>query len=393
MNRFLLVHYGEIGLKGSNKDYFVNKLRTFLKLKLEQRFRQNFVIKHSLGRLITKLPDDFVEDEYVALLSKVFGVKNFKFCFEGEVDIKGISDQIWDNFPKDFIHAEKLETFRVTCKRSMSLPFKSTEAEREIGSLILSNGLDMRVNLKNPELTVDVEFFNDHGYFSFVKYQGVGGFPPNSQSKLVSLLSSGFDSPVAAYLMMKRGARVIFVHFHGYPYTDKDEMEQVKDLVKILSDFQLDTKLYLIPFGHVQRSIATNVGVPARIRTVLYRRMMLRIAEEVAHKEQAKGLVTGDSYGQVASQTPENIFAIHDASKIPLLQPLISFDKEDIIKIAEKIGTSEISALPCKDTCTMFTPKTPEIKAKISELRQCESLLDIDGFVKSSLEKSELVNF
>lgn len=392
MKRFLIIHYAEIGLKGANKDYFVGKLNSFVKLRLEKKFRKTFVVKHSLGRLMTLLHENFEEAEYVEILKRIPGVKNFKFCYEADLLLDKLAEEVWRNLPNSFLEAGNGEhSFKVSVKRSMTLPFKSFEAERDIGAVLLEKGLNMRVSLKSPDFVVDIEFFNDHGYFSFKKYSGIGGFPPASQSKLVAMISSGFDSPVAAYMMMRRGARVIFVHFHGYPYTDKDEIAQVKDLVKILSEYQLNTKLYLVPFGKIQRSIATNLDVPARYRTVLYRRTMLRIAQEIAHKEQAKGLITGDSYGQVASQTPENIFAIHQASIIPLFQPLIGFDKEEITQLAEKIGTYDISKLPCKDTCTMFMPKSPEIRAKISEVKKFEESLPIDDFVSEAMAGLEQI--
>ncbi len=390
MKRVLIVHYGEIGLKKANKDYFVKKLQKSIKMRLEQKFRETFSVRYTLGRILVVLSDKFVEAEYVEVLRKIFGVKNYKFTYVGSTEVKKLEKQIWDNMP-DF--EDRPGTFRVKVKRSMILPYKSAEAEREIGAYLIDSGIDMKVKLKGPEFTSDVELFNNIGYFSYKTYRGQGGLSPNSQSKLVSLISSGIDSPVASYQMMRRGARVIFVHFHGYPYTDKDEMHQSKEIVEMLSEYQFDTKMYLIPFGEIQKTIATNSDVPAKIRTVLYRRLMLRIAESIAKKERAKGLVTGDNFGQVASQTPENMFAIHEASSIPLYQPLISLDKEDVIRIAEKLGTFEISKLPCKDSCSMFMPKHPELKANIYDLRKIEENLPIDDWVASSVESGEIVYF
>lgn len=359
-------------------------------MRLEKKFRETFSVKYTLGRLLVELPEKFKEDEYVDVLSKIFGIKNFKFTYIGSTKVNKIGAQIWENMPK---FEKKPNDFRVKVKRSMDLPYKSIEAEREIGAILLENGIDMKVKLKNPEFVADVELFNDNGYFSYKTYRGQGGLSPNSQGKLVSLISSGIDSPVASFQMMRRGARVVFVHFHGYPYTDKDEMHQSKEIVGILSEYQFDTKMYLIPFGKIQKEIAVNSDVPAKVRTVLYRRLMLRIAESIAKKERAKGLITGDNYGQVASQTPENMFAIHEASSIPLFQPLISLDKEDIIRIAEEIETFEISKLPCKDSCSMFMPKHPELKANIYDLHKIEEHLPIDDWISNSIEESEIVYF
>ena len=376
-------------MKLGNKDYFVSRLMRNIKTKFKESFERNFFIEHTLDRFLIPLEDDFDEDKYISVLNKIFGIKNFSFVFVGSTDIEKLVEEIWTNLPEE-ICEEKTKTFRVKVKRSMKMPLNSMEMERKIGALLLERGLDMKVKLKNPDFVVTVEFFNEHGYFAFKKHGGAGGLSSGTQGKLVATISAGIDSPVAAYRMMRRGARIIFVHFHGYPYTDKDEMEQVKELVQILSKYQEGTKLYLVPFGFIQKSISTNLEVPARMRTLLYRRMMLRIAEKICFKERAKGIVTGDNFGQVASQTPENIFAIHDVTTIPLFQPLIGDDKEEIIEIAKKIGTFEISKLPCKESCTMFMPRSPELRANARDLLKYEESLPIDEWMQKAVKESEL---
>ncbi|MDA1060912.1 MAG: tRNA 4-thiouridine(8) synthase ThiI [bacterium] len=388
MKQFIIVHYGEIGLKKSNTDYFLKKLRKRLKMVLEKRFKRTFSIKHILRRFLIDLPEDFDRDQYIELLEKMFGIKNFKFVKVGSIDLNKLGEQIWRNLPK-----EEYKSFRVRVKRSMDLPYKSVEAERDLGAVMIDKGLDLPVKMKDAELEIDIEFFNDKAFLSFKKYTGPGGLSPNSQGKLISLISSGIDSPVASYMMMKRGARVVFAHFHSFPYSDTDEMEQVKDLVKILSEYQFDTKLYLIPFGKIQKVIATNLKIPGKVRTVIYRRIMLRIAEAISRKEKANGLVTGDSFGQVASQTPENMFAIHEVSHIPIFQPLIGFDKEDVVEYANKIGTFDISKLPCKDSCTMFMPRIPELRANVHDILEYEKDLPFDEWTATSLKDSEIIIF
>jgi thiamine biosynthesis protein ThiI len=369
----------------------VEKLRKKLKLILEKTFRQNFKITHSLGRIMVPLESGFDEALFVKKIKNVFGIKYFRFVYEGDMDINVLGSQIWASYQDDFV--EKAENFRVKVKRSMNLSYSSLEAEQKIGAVLLEKGIVLKVKMKNPDLEVNVEFFNDHGYFSFKKYQGQGGLSPGSQGKLISLLSSGIDSPVAAFRMMRRGARVIFVTFHAYPYSDKDEMEQVKELTEILSNYQYDTKLYAFPFGDFQKEVGTNLKIPGNVRTIIYRRMMLRIAERVARKERAMGLVTGDSFGQVASQTPENLFTIHDATNIPLYQPLIGYDKEEIIRLSEDIGTYEISKLPCKDSCTMFTSRNPELKSRSCDLNEYEKNLPIDEWIEKVLNQGEVIFF
>lgn len=392
MKRFVLIHYSEIGLKGANKQYFVKKLRRQIKEKLEGRFRKGFSVLYVLGRLMVPLPARFNEEKYSEVLGRIFGIKNFQFVYEGNLDLEKLGSEIWDKLPK-FSKDARPETFCVRLKRSQKLPYSSAEAERELGAILLENGLGMKVRLKGADLEVNVEAFNEHGYFSFKKYAGEGGMSANSGSKLIATISSGFDSPVAAYKMMRRGARIIFVHFHAVPYTDDSEVEQVKEIVKILSDFQFDTKLYLVPFGRIQELIATERKISAKIRVVLYRRMMLKIAERIAKKEKAKGIVTGDNFGQVASQTPENMFAIHEASSIPIFQPLIANDKEETIELARRIGTYEVSAKPATDPCSMYMPKKPELKANVYDVRRYEEFMDTEVWIEKAMKGAEVLYY
>ncbi|MBT7736111.1 tRNA 4-thiouridine(8) synthase ThiI [Candidatus Peregrinibacteria bacterium] len=392
MNRAIIIHYGEIGLKKANVDYFLKKLRRHVKTKLEKAFSRTFDLKHTLGRFLIDLDDGFsLEDEEKAgnILGKIFGIKNYMFVFGGSLDIKELGEQIWSRLP----NLNDVETFRVKCKRSQVLPYKSVDAERQVGAELLERGIDKKVKMKEPDLIVNIEFFNNFAWFTFKKHPGQAGLSANSGGKLVCIMSSGIDSPVAAYKMMKRGARVIFVNFHAYPITDKSEMDQCKNLVEVLSDYQFDTKLYQVPFGDFQLAIKGVKTIPDKIRTVLYRRMMLRVAEKISKKEEAKGVITGDNYGQVASQTAENMFVIHEASNIPLFQPLIAYDKEEIIEVAQRIGTFEISKLSCEDSCSVFMPKHPELKANVFDTIRFEEELDVEEWSEKLLKGAETIFF
>ncbi len=388
MKKCIIIHYGEIALKKGNKQYFVDKLKKSLRDRLQKHFHKSFSVYTFLSRLMIPLKEDFDENELISIIEKIPGIKNFGFFYEGSIDFKNLADEIMKNLPQN-----TAETFVVRVKRSQAMKKSSVQTERDLGALLLQKGIDKKVKMVDADLEISIEFFSNHGYFTYKKYEGAGGLPPGSESKLVSLISAGIDSPVASYKMMRRGARIIFVHFHAYPYSDQQEMEHVKDLVSILSGYQFNTKLYLVPFGEIQKQIATNLKIPAKYRVVLYRRMMMRIAQRIVFRNSAKGLVTGESYGQVASQTPENMMAISAICDVPVYRPLIAMDKEDIVNSAEKIGTFEISKLPCKDTCAMFNPKHPVLNAKAEECEQLEENLPVLDMVKTAFKQMEIIDF
>ena len=375
-------------MKRANRPLFVKKLITFLRDKLQQKFAKTFSVIETLERVLVKLPDGVDEQECMALVGRVFGIRNYALCWGGSLEIENLAEQIFEKLPE-----KGSGTFCVRVKRSQPHKYGSSEAEREIGSVLLEKGIDMDVKMKDPDMQIDIEFFNDTGFFTFEKKDGAGGLPVNSAGKVLTLISAGFDSPVAAYRVMRRGARSAFVSFHAYPYTDKVEQGQVKELVKILSDYQFDTRLLMVPLGKIQKEISAHPKIPARYRTLLYRRLMLRIASRLAYKEKAKALVTGDSLGQVASQTLENIFAVDAVAELPVYRPLISFDKEVIITEAKEIGTHDISARPCKDTCAMFSSRKAEVRANDFDLSEFEKLLPMDEYLERALSEVELIEF
>ncbi|MBU1151847.1 tRNA 4-thiouridine(8) synthase ThiI [Patescibacteria group bacterium] len=387
--KYLIVHYHELGLKGNNKDFFVKKLVKTLRDRLNSEFSLTHSVKHSIGRIYIPLEEGVDEEAYARVVGRIFGIRYFGFYFAGDLDVEKLGAQIFENLPD----LDAVATFRVKCKRSQLYPLNSSQVERELGAILLRTGIDKKVKMEAADLVVQVEIFNEMAFFSFKRYEGAGGLPVASGGRLLSLISTGIDSPVASYLMMRRGAKVYFVHFHSYPYTDEVEVENVKKLVKILCDFGVSAKLYLIPLTKIQETIAKTLEIPAKYRVVLYRRMMIRLSEMVARKVKAKGLITGDSFGQVASQTTENMYAIREAASLPIYSPLIAFDKEDVVNVAEKIGTFEISRLPCKDTCAMFSPKHPVLDANPYDVRELEKFLDIDGLLVEAYEGVEILDF
>jgi thiamine biosynthesis protein ThiI len=235
------------------------------------------------------------------------------------------------------------------------------------------------VDLSKPELTITVEILPKEAFFGFDKIPGAGGLPVGASGRVVSLISGGIDSPVAAYRMMQRGCRLIFVHFHSAPYLDKTSQEKVRMLVSTLTRHQYLARLYLVPFGEIQRQIVAAVARPLRV--VLYRRMMLRIAEALARAEKAQALVTGESLGQVASQTLENMAVIQQAATLPILRPLVGMDKQEIIDQARRIGTFDTSSIPDQDCCQLFVPKHPATKARFADIEQDESKFAVNDLV------------
>ncbi len=261
------------------------------------------------------------------------------------------------------------------------------DIERTIGAAICEQ-TGKTVSLKTPDVTVYIEVLSKEVYCAADKIEGPGGMPVGVSGKVACLLSGGIDSPVAAYRMVKRGCVASFIHFSGRPLVSRASEEKARDLVRTLTQYQYDSRLYVIPFGEIQREIVLNT--PAPFRVVLYRRMMIRIAEELARREQCWALVTGDSLGQVASQTPQNLSAIEDAAELPILRPLIGMDKREIIDEARRLGTYETSIEPDQDCCKLFVPAHPSTKTRLDDVHKIERTLDIATLVKRGLEQTEL---
>jgi thiamine biosynthesis protein ThiI len=247
------------------------------------------------------------------------------------------------------------------------------------------------VDLERPEVEIVVEVLPDEAFVSLDRRPGPGGLPVGASGTVAALLSGGIDSPVAAWRMMKRGCTVLFVHFHAFPLQDHTTIDKVTELARVLTRFQFRTRLVLVPFGEAQQTIVASC--PAPLRVVLYRRFMVRIAEALAARHRAKALVTGESLGQVASQTLDNIAAIDEAAKGPVLRPLVGMDKDEITRQARRIGTFEISTLPDQDCCQLFVPKSPATAATLDELRAAEAGLDVAGLVEAAVARAETRTF
>ena len=379
-----LIRYHEIALKKGNRQYFTELLKRNLLAAVKDLGAKE--IRNLPARLLLTFKNDVHADIVIQRLSGVFGVANFSIVKRTDRDIDALRSDILES-----LNGNRFESFRIETQRGdKTFPLTSPEINRQLGAAVKARS-GARVDLENPEFTVTVEILPRDAFFGFNKIPGAGGLPVGASGRVVCLISGGFDSPVAAYRMMQRGCRIIFVHFHSAPYQDKTSQEKVRELVTHLTRHQFLSRLYLVPFGEIQRQIVTSVARPLRV--VLYRRMMLRIAEAIARQDRAKALVTGESLGQVASQTLDNMAVIEQAARLPILRPLVGMDKQEIIDQARRIGTFDISSIPDQDCCQLFVPKHPATKARFDDVEQDESKFDVNELMRDGVENASHEEF
>lgn len=368
----ILVHYSEIGIKGGNRGFFEKKLVNNIKRSIKcQAERQQ-------GRIILR---NFNVKE-LEKLRRIAGISSFALAEEVPLDMAKIKKAVAAVARKN-----KKKTFRITAKRSnKSFKYNSMELNKILGGPAIT-ATKMKVDLHNPDVEIFVEIA-EKAYVYTGKTSGVEGLPVGSAGKVVSLLSGGIDSPVAAYRMMTRGCRIVFVHFHNYdPFRAK-----IEGLVQILSTYQNSSVLYLVPFKEVQQEIIKKtLKNGSKYRMLLYRRLMMQIAEQVAKREKALGLVTGDSVAQVASQTLQNLNVIYEPVKLPIFSPLIGTSKKEIIEQAKNIGTYETSIQPYTDCCSVLVGKHPATHASLEAVKKLEKKLKITSLVKKALKKAEVM--
>ena len=385
----VLVHYHEVALKGRNRKHFEYRLVHHLRRALKPLAQVH--VQALQGRIRVSFEEETAWPRLEQQLRRVFGIVNFSLTRSTPLpydnpDLTALTAAIISHLP-----TQPYDTFRVSAKRAdKRFPKTSMEVEREIGAAVVEH-TGKQVKLKNPDLTILVELVPPEAYYACHRKTGPGGLPTGTGGKVVSLISGGIDSPVATYRMLKRGCKAVFVLFHGRPYLSRMSEEKVQDIVKLLTSYQLYSRLHLVPFGKIQSQIVVNS--PPSVRVILYRRLMLRIAAKIAEHEEAWGLVTGDSLGQVASQTPENIAVINQATTLPILRPLIGMDKIEIIQQAQAIGTYETSIEPDQDCCTLFVPKHPRTRCDLPSILKVEEHLDIPGLIQQGLQGTELLEF
>jgi thiamine biosynthesis protein ThiI len=388
-NPNIVVHYHELWLKGRNRKFFLGKLVVALRRALEGLPVARFRLPGD--RILIELPLDAVEAA-VERVRRVLGIAYFAVARPVEPALDAICAAAWEE-----IQPECFATFAVRVKRSdKSFPLRTAEAEARIGAFLLERlraaGRSVRVNLDAPELTCRVEIAAQFALVYARRIPGPGGLPANTAGRMMCLLSGGFDSAVAAYKMMKRGAHVSFAHFYGGGARPGESSVHVaRELVRRLVPWQLSAKLYLVPFEEIQRDIVRSA--PESCRLLLYRRMMLRIAEQLARRGRALAIIAGDSLGQVASQTLPNMVAVGAAARMPVFRPLAGDDKQEILEIARRIGTYEISAEPFHDCCPVYLPRVPALHATAEELDRAEAALDVASLVRQGVASATLERF
>jgi tRNA uracil 4-sulfurtransferase len=377
-----VIHYAEVAIKGKNRPLFERILADNIS-KAVKGLKANG-IKRRYGRLILNLKEDSEIEKIEKKLQKTPGISSFSPALKTTHDLNDLKQTALK-----ILQESQAKSFYIKPKRShKQFPMKSPELARELGKF-LGEKTQKTIDFIEPETTIFLEVVENGTYIYTEKQKSLCGLPVGVSGKVLVLLSGGIDSPVAAFLTLKRGCKNIYIHFHSEPYTKESSKEKVIDLAKQIAEFQDQTKIYLVPLAEIQKQVMLKTDKKYRI--VLYRRFMFKLAEAIARKNKAKALVTGENLGQVASQTIENINSIHQAINISVLQPLITYDKQEIIDLAIKIGTYETSILPHDDCCSLFVPKHPIIKSQLKDVEEQEAKLDVETLIKETLGKTEVV--
>ena len=373
--RSIVIHYQEIALKGKNRPWFISRLVNHMKLALADLDVRE--VRSIMGRIEVVLGPGSAWESARDRLRNVFGIANFAVARRTVPDLDILIEALLAD-----LQGRSPKHFRVTARRAdKRFPLPSPDIERLIGARVQA-AFGWPVNLDDPELNIRIEFVSKDAFYSFGKERGPGGLPVGVSGRVVCLLSGGIDSPVAAWRMMRRGCAVHLVHFHSYPFHEATSQEKVRQIARLLAQYQLQMRLYQVPFGQLQRQVV--VAVPPPLRIVIYRRLMMRIADAIARQTGGRALVTGEVVGQVASQTLDNMAIISSATTLPILRPLVGMDKEEITAQAERIGSFPISIIPDQDCCQLFTPRHPVTRARPAEIENAERMLPIAEMVREA---------
>lgn len=382
MNAVLLIRYGEIALKGKNRPFFEKKL--FQNIKNALHGLEPFKLEFQRGRFFLQIAEEKLFSAREKL-QKVFGVVSVSPAYPVKPELPEIFAEALILLQKSYRPGS---SFKVNTRRvDKRFPYPSPQVNSLVGEFILNSGLDVKVDVHNPEILLQIEIREQEAYLFVQRFPGPGGLPVGVTGRGLLLLSGGIDSPVAGYLALKRGITLEALHFYSPPFTGEAAVNKVMDLCRILASYGESIKIHLAPFTEIQTQIRLHCPEPMTI--TLMRRAMFRLAEELAWKRNIEVLFTGESLGQVASQTLENLVSIEKVISIPVLRPLIGFDKEEIVHISKKINTYPLSILPFEDCCTLFVPKHPVTRPKAEELEKAEEKLPLDELLASCLDNIE----
>jgi thiamine biosynthesis protein ThiI len=380
----VVVHYHEVSLKRGNRPLFLRHLVRNLERATADAGPAR--VQQLSGRILIDLEGNPEPEVVRDRVLRVCGVASAALAYRVPSTIDAMKGVI-----ARLLEGRQFPSFRITARRAFkTYPLSSVEMNRELGAFVLSL-VDSRVDLERPHTTIYVEVLPAETFVSLDRMTGPGGLPVGASGTVAALLSGGIDSPVAAWRMMKRGCRVVFIHFHSVPYLPATSQDKARVLVQRLTEWQYQSRLFLVPFGEIQREVVLTVPPPARV--VVYRRLMIRIAEAIAATTGALALATGESLGQVASQTLQNIAAIDEAATVPVLRPLIGMDKLEITDEARRLGTFETSIEPDADCCTLFVPRHPFTRMTHEEVRAAESRLDLPRLVAAGVEGTVMETF
>ncbi len=388
MNEIIMVKYGEIALKGLNKNSFEDILQRNIKRRLKPLGEFDYFRKQSTI-YITPKSDDIDIDEAVKKLTYIFGIGAIQRSAVFEKDFQ----QVAEGAPEYLRSAlECAKTFKVEAKRSdKKFPMQTPEIQQELGGVVLSAFPHLKVDVHNPEVTVRLEIRDKGAYLNAERIIGAGGMPVGSSGRSLLMLSGGLDSPVAGYMMAKRGLVVDCIHYVSPPYTSERARMKVEALAEKMTDYCGDIKFFCVPFTELQEALRDNC--PEEYFTVLMRRLMVKIANKICDTHDYGAIITGESVAQVASQTLTALYCTNEAAEYPVFRPVIGMDKKEIIEIARKIDTYEISTLPYEDCCTVFSPKHPKTKPRIEDIRAAESSFDFDALVEKAVAETEIKMF
>ncbi len=386
MNRLVLVKYGEIILKGYNRPVFEDALINNIKKAISKEGEVK-ISKAQATIYIEPLEGDTQIDGIVKKLKKVFGIVSIVVASKTEKSIDAAVEEIKQSFGDVLLSAK---TFKVEAKRAdKKFPLKSPEICAEVGGRILATYHNLKVDVKNPDVVINVEMREGFCYVHTGRQKGTGGMPTGTNGRAMLLLSGGIDSPVAGYMIAKRGVKLEAIHFFSYPYTSDRAKDKVISLAKIIGEYMGGLKVHIVPFTDIQLEIRDKC--PEEHLTLVMRRFMMQISEKIAEKRGCQALVTGESIGQVASQTMGALGVTDDAVSLPVFRPLIGMDKEEIVEISRKIDTFETSILPYEDCCTVFTPRHPSTKPKLDKVIKSQMLLDVEKLIDEAVEGTEII--